>query len=60
MTYDNVKKMIDMSLEKKEILVEILRLTKAQGDNIENDDMDNLGKLLAEKRKINGKGRYIR
>ena len=37
MTCDNVKKMIDMSLEKKEILVEILRLTKAQGDNIEKD-----------------------
>ncbi|MGJ0847476.1 flagellar export chaperone FlgN [Tissierella praeacuta] len=52
MTYDNVKKMIDMSLEKKEILVEILRLTKAQGENIENDDMDNLGKLLAEKEKL--------
>ncbi|MBU5310795.1 flagellar protein FlgN [Tissierella carlieri] len=52
MTYDNVKKMIELSLKKKDILIEILRLTTTQAETIENDNMDDLSKILIQKEKL--------
>ncbi|WP_353092990.1 flagellar export chaperone FlgN [Tissierella praeacuta] len=52
MTYDNVKKMIELSLKKKDILIEILELTKTQASAIENDNMDKLSTILSEKEKL--------
>jgi hypothetical protein len=52
MTYDNVKKMIELSLKKKDILIQILKLTTTQADTIENDNIDNLSKILIQKEKL--------
>ncbi|MCQ4925573.1 flagellar protein FlgN [Tissierella carlieri] len=52
MTYDNVKKMIELSLKKKDILIQILRLTTTQAGTIENDNIDNLSKILIQKEKL--------
>lgn len=52
MSYDNVKKMIELSLGKKDILLQILELTKTQGNVIENDNMDDLSIILVKKEKL--------
>ena len=52
MTYDNVKKMIELSLKKKDILIQILKLTTTQADTIENDNIYNLSKILIQKEKL--------
>ncbi|CAK7023522.1 flagellar export chaperone FlgN [Tissierella sp.] len=52
MIYDNVKKMIELSLKKKDILIQILKLTTTQADTIENDNIDNLSKILIQKEKL--------
>ncbi|MDU5079723.1 hypothetical protein CIW83_17380 [Tissierella sp. P1] len=52
MTYDNVKKMIELSLKKKDILIQILKLTTTQASTIENDNIDNLSKILIQKEKL--------
>lgn len=54
MTYDNVKKMIELSLEKKSILTKILDLTNLQSKAIENDNMEELSVILADKEKLMG------
>lgn len=52
MTYDNVKKMIELSLEKKGLLNKILELTKTQTNAIENENMDDLSVILVEKERL--------
>ncbi|WMM24154.1 flagellar export chaperone FlgN [Tissierella sp. MB52-C2] len=52
MTYDNVKRMIELSKEKKSILNEILEITKLQKDFIENEQMEELNEALLTKEKL--------
>lgn len=52
MTQDNVKGMIELSFEKKALLIQILKLTKTQSDFIEDENIDDLSILLVEKEKL--------
>lgn len=52
MTFDNVKKMIELSEEKKSLLNEILEITKFQQDLIKNEQMEELNQSLLEKEKL--------
>ena len=47
--------MIDLSMKKKEYLLEILELSKKQETIIEEDKLDELDNILKEKEKIMGK-----
>src|SRR5690606_37087386 len=52
MTQDNVKGMIELSSEKKALLIQILKLTKTQSDLIENENIDDLSIVLVQKEKL--------
>src|SRR5690554_4122389 len=52
MIYEKINKMIELSMEKKKNLLEILDLTKRQETIIENDKMDDLDNVLKEKEKL--------
>lgn len=52
LTINIIDKMIELSEGKKRYLTEILRLTKKQKGFIENEDMDELNKIMSEKEKL--------
>lgn len=52
MTQENVKGMIELSSEKKALLIQILKLTKTQSDLIENENIDDLSIVLVQKEKL--------
>lgn len=52
MTQENVKGMIELSSEKKALLIQILKLTKTQSDLIENEKIDDLSIVLVQKEKL--------
>ena len=52
MTEENIKKMIELSLNKKTILNNFLKLTNLQTEIIEQEDMDKLGEVLDAKDKL--------
>ncbi|NLV88345.1 MAG: flagellar protein FlgN [Tissierellia bacterium] len=55
MKNENISRMIDLSMKKKEYLLEILELSKKQETIIEEDKLDELDNILKEKEKIMGK-----
>ena len=55
MTYDNVKKMIELSGEKKSFLNEILEITKLQQGLIQDEQMEELNQSLLAKESLIGK-----
>lgn len=52
MTQENVKGMIELSSEKKALLIQILKLTKTQSDLIENEKIDDLSIVIVQKEKL--------
>lgn len=52
MTQENVKGMIELSSEKKALLIQILKLTKTQSDLIENEKIDDLSIVLVQKENL--------
>lgn len=55
MINENINKMIDLSMKKKDLLLEILKLSKEQERIIEEDKMEELDSILQEKEKLMGK-----
>src|SRR5690554_6278585 len=55
MINENIGKMIELSMKKKEYLLDILDLTKKQENIIEEDKMDELDNIIQEKEKLMGK-----
>ena len=55
MINENIGKMIELSMKKKEYLLDILDLTKKQENIIEEDKLDELDNILQEKEKLMGK-----
>lgn len=52
MTIENINKMINLSLQKKKMLYEILDLNKKQRQLIEDDKLEEMGELLQNKQTI--------
>lgn len=52
MTQENMKRMLEISLEKKSLLIKILELTKVQGDTIDKEQIEDLDRILIQKEKL--------
>lgn len=52
MINENINRMIDLSMRKKQYLMELLDLTQKQGTIIEEEKLDELDKILKEKDKV--------
>ena len=59
MVTNNIEEMIELSFQKRNILIEILDLTKRQKSYINEDNMDEVNIILQKKEELMKKDRYI-